>query len=150
MMKKNKIILGALFILIILLSGGIFYWKKMTVREEVLISNNISLGNCNINIETVATDELREKGLAGRDSLCQNCGMLFLFDKKEKHYFWMKGMRFSIDMVWLVDNKVVDINKNINQQSKKVYSSKEKVNKVLELNAHDADRCGIKIGDKLK
>lgn len=148
-MKKNKIILGLLSIVLIALLGGVVYLKK-TKESVATDSNNISLGKCDITIETVATEELRKKGLSNRDALCQNCGMLFLFEKESNYSFWMKDMRFPIDIVWLRNNKVVDISRDISHQSKSVHTSKELVDKVLELNAGEVNRCGIKISDKLK
>ena len=133
----------------IALAGTWFYYKKMDKGNP--IENNVfSIGKCKITIETVATEELRKKGLSNRDSLCQNCGMLFLFEKQNNYFFWMKDMRFPIDIVWLREGKVVDLSQDISHQSKEVHSSKETVDKVLELNAGEIKKCEIEIGDKLK
>jgi len=39
--------------------------------------------------------------------LGKNQGMLFIFEKKDTHSFWMKDMKFSIDIIWLNENKEV-------------------------------------------
>jgi uncharacterized protein len=145
----KKIIWSILFLSILVALGGGIYYKKIE-KEKVARDNVISLGKCVIDIESVATDELRRKGLSNRDSLCENCGMLFLFQEKENYSFWMKDMRFPIDMIWLRDNKVVDISQDISHKSKSVHTSKEKVDKVLELNANAVTRCKIEVGTKLK
>lgn len=63
--------------------------------------------------EVVDTDEAREKGLSGRDGLDKNRAMLFVFDAVEKHGFWMKDMKFAIDIVWLDENKkIVSVKEN--------------------------------------
>jgi uncharacterized membrane protein (UPF0127 family) len=148
-MKKNKI-LAMLILLAVLLALGIFLYLKN--KNSIYDSNGrrASLGNCVFNIEAVSGEDDRKKGLAGRDTLCNDCGMLFVFDKEGDYFFWMKDMRFPIDIIWLRDNKVVDIIQNVNHQSKNVYDSNEKSDKVLELNANDASRCEIQVGDKLK
>lgn len=148
-MKKNKIILTTIFVLVTLLLGGAFYFVDMK-KDRDIDDNMITLGECDINIETVTTEELMKKGLSNRDSICENCGMLFLFDEVGSHFFWMKDMRFPIDIIWIRDNKVVDISQDISHKSKNSHSSKEKVDKVLELNANASSRCKIEIGDKLK
>lgn len=33
-----------------------------------------------------------------RQSLCENCGMLFVFDKEEPQAFWMKDTSIPLDM----------------------------------------------------
>lgn len=146
-MKKNTWII--LLLATIVCAVGAIYLKKI-YEDRNKQEGSFSLGKCDLNVETVVTDELRKKGLSNRDSLCENCGMLFLFDKKENYSFWMKDMRFPIDIIWLRDDKVVDISRDISHKSKNVHSSKEKVDKVLELNANAVTRCNIEIGDKLK
>ncbi|HBI16848.1 MAG: hypothetical protein UR60_C0015G0006 [Candidatus Moranbacteria bacterium GW2011_GWF2_34_56] len=146
-MSKNKIVLGIGLLIIFLFLELFFYLKKE--NEDYKNEKKASLGECAINLEIVSEDEKRKRGLSNRDSLCDNCGMLFLFDKEGDYFFWMKDMRFPIDIIWLRDNEVVYIAQNVSHQSKSVYSSREKADKVLELNANDASRCNIKIGDKL-
>jgi len=53
-------------------------------------------------LETVSTNAAREKGLSDRASLGPNRGMLFDFsDGANGRCFWMRDMRFAIDIVWL-------------------------------------------------
>ena len=147
-MKKSKIIFGLLLVAGVALSGAWLYYKKME-RSEAERDNMIAVGKCDFTIEAVSDEEQRKKGLSGRESLCSNCGMLFLFEKEDNYSFWMKVMRFPIDIIWVKDDEVVDINQNIDYNSKSIYSPREKINKVLELNANDVSRCEIKIGNKL-
>ena len=54
------------------------------------------------------------KGLAVKNELKENESMLFVFDKPEKHSFWMKDMKFPIDIIWLDSNgKVVHIEEKL-------------------------------------
>ncbi len=47
----------------------------------------------------------REKGLSHFSSLKKNQGMLFIFPNEEKHAFWMKEMKFPIDILWFDTKK---------------------------------------------
>lgn len=147
-MNKNKIALGLGILIIFVFLELFFYLKKE--NESYKNKKKASLGECVINLEIASEEEKRRKGLSNRDSMCSNCGMLFLFEKEGDYFFWMKDMRFPIDIIWLRNNEVVYIAQNVSHQSKGVYSAKEKADKVLELNANDVSRCSIKIGDKLK
>lgn len=109
-----------------------------------------------IKVEIVDTDQKRRKGLGGRSSLGENEGMLFVFDRVDKHPFWMKGMQFALDFVWIRDTKVVDILQNISPPSVgqkdadlPIYSANTAVNKVLELAEGSVKRLDIKIGDTI-
>lgn len=52
-------------------------------------------------------------GLGQRDSLAWGHGMLFLYERPGFYTFWMKGMRFPIDIVWLRDSRIVDLDPNV-------------------------------------
>lgn len=62
-----------------------------------------------VEAEVVDAPATRAQGLSGRAGLEAGKGMLFLFDKKEAHGFWMQGMRFPIDIVWLDGDRVVTV-----------------------------------------
>ena len=91
------------------------------------------------------------QGLSGQEDLCENCAMLFLFNEKGWHSFWMKKMKFDLDMIWIDKNKIVYIVKNVSRKKEfEVIKSEYKADKILEINAGLADKLGIKVGDKVK
>ena len=53
------------------------------------------------------TPEARQQGLSGRAGLGESEGMLFVFPKDGEYAFWMKDMRFSIDILWLSGNGTI-------------------------------------------
>jgi uncharacterized membrane protein (UPF0127 family) len=54
------------------------------------------------------------KGLAVKNQLKENEAMLFVFEDSAKHSFWMKDMKFPIDIIWLdSDGKIVHIEENL-------------------------------------
>lgn len=107
-----------------------------------------------VKIERADTPEKRRQGLSGRDSLATDSGMLFIFEKSGKYSFWMKGMKFALDFIWIKDKKVVDILKSIpplqsgqKDETLPIYQPKVEVDSVLEVNGGFTDSHGIKIGD---
>lgn len=106
-----------------------------------------------INAEVVKTQEARERGLSNRSSLGSGKGMLFVFENTSKdHCFWMKEMRFSIDMVWLDDQKkVINIVSNATPESyPQTFCPDSPARYVLEIEADKASEYGIGIGTELK
>jgi len=79
--------------------------------------HKVDLGKCRFVVEIAKTNKKRELGLVERDALCQRCGMLFEFSKKARYKFFMKGMRFPIDIVWIADDNIVGIERNISEKS---------------------------------
>lgn len=66
-----------------------------------------------VRAEVARTPEERVRGLSGRDAIAPGTGMLFVFDMLDQHRMWMRGMRFSIDIVWIAGGVVVDTHENL-------------------------------------
>ncbi|HAV11295.1 MAG TPA: hypothetical protein DCX32_02000 [Candidatus Moranbacteria bacterium] len=110
---------------------------------------NASLDGENLRVEIVDTAEKMRQGLGGRKGICERCGMLFVFSESGKHSFWMKGMEFPLDILWLRDGKVVAIEGGVSRDSREIFSPDVVSDQVLELNAGMADGLGIGIGSEL-
>jgi uncharacterized membrane protein (UPF0127 family) len=54
-----------------------------------------------IAVRVADTDRTRQIGLSGFAALPNNQGMLFVFPSSGTYPFWMKNMRFSIDIIWM-------------------------------------------------
>ncbi len=75
---------------------------------------NITVNGLVLVADIAATDEQRTKGLSVKDRLAENEAMLFVFDKEAEHTFWMKNMKFPIDIIWIdTDKTVVHIEHNL-------------------------------------
>jgi uncharacterized membrane protein (UPF0127 family) len=106
-----------------------------------------------IQAEIVSSFAARELGLMFRESLADDRGMLFIFEEEGSHGFWMKNMRFPLDIIWLNSNKkIVDIKENIFPcgQSCEILTPKTKAKYVLEVNAGFVQRNKIKIGELVR
>lgn len=118
---------------------------------------NLQINDTNLKVELADTPAKRSQGLGGRNSLAENEGMLFIFQRADKYPFWMKGLSFPLDFVWISDLQVVDVLQNIKPPSSgepdsslPIYSSKFPIDKVLEVTAGTVDRLHIKVGDIIK
>ncbi|XLQ19977.1 MAG: DUF192 domain-containing protein [Candidatus Moraniibacteriota bacterium] len=116
---------------------------------------NVSMGNVDINgkvfnVKIVQTREAMQKGLGDERMLCDNCGMLFVFDGSDNYDFWMKDVNFDIDMVWIDNYEVVDITKNVAHNNQfKIINSKKKADLVLEINSGKIEASDIEIGQNV-
>jgi uncharacterized membrane protein (UPF0127 family) len=142
--SKIKFILGlAVVIFLVIL-----------VTNFVLRNNKpiqVSLGDQNFNIELAQTDLEKQIGLSKTEKLPENEGMLFLFDQPDYYAFWMRDMKFPIDIIFINGNKVTTIISNALPPSKTngnlaTFQPKEKSDKVLEVNAGVAKKYNIEEG----
>lgn len=126
------------------------FLPKPAVFKQLQIKDN------RLKVEIADTPQKRSKGLGGRVSIASDEGMLFIFDKADKYSFWMKGVNFSLDFVYIKDNRIIEILPNIQPPSEgqtdkslAIYQPKEEINMVLEISAGTSQRLNIKVGDKI-
>jgi len=146
-MKIKKILWLLILFVIILVAANFLFSQK----EETEFAN-IYLGSKIIKAEVVKTPKEMAIGLSKYDDLPENQGMLFLFPVKMKPNFWMKDMKFAIDIIWLDDNKIIDLTANLLppvEGNLPTYQPKEPINKVLELKAGFIEKNNLKIGDEV-
>jgi uncharacterized protein len=68
---------------------------------------NVTMNGIKLIADIAANDVQRTKGLAVKDHLNETEGMLFVFSTPGNYAFWMKDMKFPIDIIWLDANKTV-------------------------------------------
>ncbi|MEQ1945786.1 MAG: DUF192 domain-containing protein [Bryobacteraceae bacterium] len=96
------------------------------------------------------------KGMMFRDSLADDRGMLFVHPKEDLYAYWMFQTRIPLDIVWMDrDHRIVEISadtppcKTEASQCPK-YGGTQKSSYVLEINAGQAAKNGLKVGDVLQ
>lgn len=142
-----KIIIFFLSILVILLAAFLMFIYLLPKTPLAEINGHV------FSLYLAQTSEEQSVGLAKYNKINQNQGMLFLFQKADNYSFWMKDMQFPIDIIFIKDNKVVDIFQKVPVSSNEnlpVYTTKTKADKVLEINSGLAKKYGIKIGSEIK
>lgn len=122
--------------------------------NTVLKETKIQVGTNIIKVEIANTAAERTKGLSGRDSIASDSGMLFIFESSKKYQFWMKGMKFPIDVIFINAGKVVDFLKNVappppNQKDSDLplLQPATEIDMVLEVPSGYIDQKGVKNGD---
>jgi uncharacterized membrane protein (UPF0127 family) len=107
-------------------------------------------GDHNFNIEVMTTDHERALGLMYRRSLPDNAGMLFIYERPQQAAMWMKNTLIPLDMVFIaVGGRVHRIESNAEPFSLSMIPSNGDVVAVLELNAGQAAKIGLKRGDQI-
>ena len=88
--------------------------KVYALNADNVSSSSVKIKGLIINVDLAKTPEQQAKGLSIKNTLNENEGMLFIFDTPKEYSFWMKDMKFPIDIIWISsDNKIVHIEKNL-------------------------------------
>lgn len=140
-------IASGLFILFI--AGAFMYVHGIPGQSLNTDLSKVQIGTAQFNVEVAATPLLRAQGLSGREKLSGDSGMLFIFDEPAIYSFWMKEMRFPLDIVWIDKSlNVVDITRNALPESyPETFSPKTPAQYVLEIPGGVAEEKDIKAGD---
>lgn len=164
-MKKDLAIIFGLFLLIVIIlifgrgySTATFLESGQAPPASKAPSvksgyTQVSVRDLKIDAKIVSKASDRKKGLSDIDSLPLSQGMLFVFENVGTYSFWMKDMKFAIDIIWLDENKkIVSIaNYAYPEPGKKddeltLYSPGSGAKYVLEINAGLATLNGLQIG----
>lgn len=142
--------------------GSIGWWRSSRQMSPVSLNQiqdhqivPVTLGSRELNVEIVKTPVSITQGLSNREQLGSD-GMLFLLPVTEVPTFWMKDMKFDLDLIWLRDNRIVGISKQvpkpapaINLKDLPVYSPQESADMVLEVGSGKSDQWSLRRGDLL-
>ncbi len=150
------------FLVVFLFFGMIIF---LTMRENFTWGNNkekteikdfnfnqvnyVYFGNTRVRVELAIDPETQARGLSGRENLKEDEGMLFVFAKPDKYFFWMKDMNFAIDMIWLDEyGKIIYIKRDARPESyPETFGIAEDTKFVLEVVSGFSDKHKLKIGD---
>lgn len=139
----------------LLITGAIGFILFPRFNKIAQANPTVIIRNKTFLVELADSDEKRVKGLSKRNTLEQNKGMLFLFEKPGIYPFWMKDTLIPLDMIFINDNHIVTIHKNVQPQPNALdaellrYAPKEPINYVLEINAGLSEKYGFEEGDEV-
>lgn len=148
-LKENfRLLLGTVVVILVaVLVISLILGNKKTTK--------VSVNNKAFNVSVARTDEDRQIGLSKKNKLDENQGMFFIFDVPNYYSFWMKEMKFPIDIIYINGNKVITVIENAKPPSSSssdltLYKPDEKSDKVLEINAGLSKKYNIKKGTIIK
>ena len=95
--KPRRLII--LSFLLLLLSPLIGLLTRKDIAEYETIK--LKLGSKEFELEIADTRDKQIKGLMDRDKLDDQKGMLFVFEPATRPAFWMRNVRFPIDIIFI-------------------------------------------------
>ncbi len=123
--------------------------ESFTVND----SDYATIKNKKVFLNSADTEEKKLNGLMYIDNLPENHGMVFLFEKLDYRTFWMKNMKIPLDILFIKNDKIVKIYKEVpvcRYEPCEFYKSKYKIDSVIELKSGFCAKYNIKTGDKIK
>ncbi len=143
MNDKKSLLIIVTSIVIALLFIGVGY--LLNDKRTVTIGNEYSFLVANNPYEW-------RRGLSGKTSETMDAlGMLFVFPRERERSFWMKDMKFNLDIIWIKEGRIMKIDRNVpapeNGEAPAVVDSRPfEVDAVLEVPAGGADYLQLFVG----
>jgi hypothetical protein len=139
------------YVLMAAMAGLVGCSVELTGAADV---ERVTVGPATFQVETARTPEERQRGLMFRRELPRDRGMLFV-QPPGPAVFWMKNTYIPLDLLYFgADGRLAQIEADVPPCATPncpVYPSEtETVRYILEINAGEAARRGIRIGDRLR
>ncbi|MFA6285380.1 MAG: DUF192 domain-containing protein [Parcubacteria group bacterium] len=145
---KIKVFVGVIGVAIIVILANYIFSEVISVRGNVI--KRVYIRDILVKSELVKSEAKIEKGLAGRTSLPEGRGMLFEMMGENTQHFWMKGMRFAIDIIWIENGRVIGCEKNIFPNDQRIFTSPGNAGYVLEVPEGFCDKNKVEVNNEAK
>jgi uncharacterized membrane protein (UPF0127 family) len=130
-MRLTKI---QIIIFLLAVSAGIFSTATPAQQNIGLPTIELKTGIYRIQAELADTPKAREIGLMNRTSMPANSGMLFVFEQKAGHCFWMNNTKIPLSIAFIADDgKIVNI-EEMQAETTNNHCPKAAVRYALEMN----------------
>lgn len=140
---------------IALLAWGLYLgFRKAQVRPAASYPQaRVTIGGRAVRAAVADTLPARMRGLSERADMAEDEAMLFVFPIAMRYSFWMKDMKFPLDVVWIRAGSIVDISEKVPAPGPSAglaalrgFASKAAADMALEVNAGLAARHGWQVG----
>ena len=139
-MKAFRLILGLLVV----------FTTFSCSKSGILQTQEIKINRWKLTVEIADTPETQEKGLMGRESMTEDHGMLFVYDRDSRKSFWMKNTLIPLSIAYIAADGTIREIYDMEPLSTRIVDSRYSVRYALEVNQGAFQRHGIKEGDKVE
>lgn len=122
-----------------------------TFTTEPLVIETAGGQRHTFTVELALDSAQRQQGLMYRKEMAADAGMLFDFEAPREVTMWMRNTLIALDMLFIdARGRVTHIHEGAVPLSEAMISSRGPVDYVLELNAGEVKKRGIRVGDIVK
>ncbi|MGH6610299.1 MAG: DUF192 domain-containing protein [Burkholderiaceae bacterium] len=133
----------------LLLGGWLCAASAQQAPQPTLPTTRLSTGIHVITAEVANTPQSRMIGLMMRESLKPNHGMVFVFEDKSQHCFWMRNTLLPLSIAFIDDDGTIVNIENMTPKSEAAVCPKSPVRYALEMEQGWFTKRGVKAGQKI-
>lgn len=113
-------------------------------------SVRIELDKRQLTLELAESAEQRSRGLMHRESLCTDCGMLFVYREPRQLSMWMKNTLIPLDVAFADDNGRILVIKSMQPHDLTPVGSEQPASYAWEMNQGWFKANNIQVGDRFE
>jgi uncharacterized protein len=72
-----------------------------SIAQDQYVKTTVTAKNTTLVVDLALTADQQSRGLSGREKMSESHGMLFVMQSPGRYGFWMKEMKFPLDIFWL-------------------------------------------------
>ena len=149
-LPSSRALAGTIGILALMAALASHYWAP---RGDCPVDNpsiSLQIRDAQLLVEVAANNEARYCGLAFRDHLPPDSGMLFVYSTQQTLEFWMKDTRVPLALAFIDDGRrVTEIHQLTPDMGERSVMSARPALFALETNPDWFSINGISLGDKV-
>ena len=115
-------------------------------------NSSVLIGGVDVSVRIADNAFERGQGLMNVEDMCDDCGMLFLFQDNKERGFWMKNTLIPLDIIFIdSQEKILNVEEAVpcKEDPCFVYESDGKASYVLEVNGGFCEANGVEKGDSV-
>ncbi|MBS3816936.1 MAG: DUF192 domain-containing protein [Candidatus Thermoplasmatota archaeon] len=117
------------------------------LKKETITLNNSNGEAIEVKVEIADEEDERTEGLMHRESLCEDCGMLFVYEESEHRSFWMKNTHIPLSIAFISENGTIMEIQQMEPETTESHVSEDPCRYALEVNQGFFQENHIKAGD---
>ncbi len=152
-MDDNELLPIYVVLVIAIIIVGWFAYSSFNdsenLEKETIVLTNSTGEQIKVKAEIADEKDEQEEGLMNRESLCENCGMLFVYEKNVSHGFWMKNTEIPLSIAFISENGTIMEIQQMEPETTDTHKPEEPYRYALEVNQGFFEENGIDAGDEV-
>ncbi|MEF8874046.1 MAG: DUF192 domain-containing protein [Candidatus Thermoplasmatota archaeon] len=149
--KDMMVYIGVVIVVSILVIWLVFYNtnEEADFEGEKIVVTNSAGEEIELSVEIADTDEEQRQGLMEHDSLCEHCGMLFVYEEDVHYGFWMKDTQIPLSIAFISENGTIMEIQQMEPETTETHRPEEPYRYALEVNQGFFQENQVNVGDEV-
>ena len=145
--KKEIAVFISVLLILVSVTWFVLSDRDVDFREDEVILIDSDGEEIEITVEIAETSKEKQQGLMGRESLCDNCGMLFVFEEDVEQGFWMKDTYIPLSIAFISEKGTIIEIQHMEPETTDTHKPDEPYRYALEVNQGFFEDNDIVVGD---